>query len=96
MLGCSEERTNSGEPIFETWERKRARHGAGPIDAGVVVDVDIVRARRERREETFEAILTDVCGLLVVEMSLIMIFERGGYAIDILISTYRSYNRSYL
>lgn len=29
------------------------------MDAGVVVDVDIVRRRRERREEALEAILND-------------------------------------
>lgn len=65
LLGCNDERTNSGESILERWERNRGRHGAGPMDAGVVVDVDIVRARRNSRAEALEAILNDL--FLVVD-----------------------------
>lgn len=43
-------------------EKKR---GVGPMDAGVVVDVDIVRARRSSRAEALEAILNDL--FLVVD-----------------------------
>ncbi len=44
---------------METWDSKSARHGAGPTAAGVVEDVDMVRAIRSRREMAREAILGD-------------------------------------
>jgi hypothetical protein len=55
--GDKEDKTNSGESIFERWVRKSGRHGAGPTVEGVVADVDIVRAIRKRRELAREAIL---------------------------------------
>lgn len=55
--GCSEVKTNSGESIFERLERRSGRHGATPMLAGVVEDVDIVRAIRRRRALAEEAIV---------------------------------------
>lgn len=55
--GDREDRTNSGDFMFERWVRKSGRHGAGPTAEGVVADVDIVRAIRKRRELALEAIL---------------------------------------
>ena len=59
--GCSEERTNSGESILERWERKSGRQGATPIPAGVLDELDIVRAMCRRRLLDLEAILKRAC-----------------------------------
>ena len=50
-------KTNSGESSFEMCVRKSGRHGATPMVDGVVEEVDIVRAIRERRAWALEAIV---------------------------------------
>lgn len=56
-------KTNSGEAIFSRFETKRGRHGATPIEEGVVAVVDIlvvvvkVRARCCRRVWALEAMV---------------------------------------
>jgi hypothetical protein len=55
--GWSEVKINSGESILERWETKSGRHGATPMLAGVLEDVDIVRAIRKRRVLAEEAIV---------------------------------------
>ena len=57
--GRREARTNSGDSILEIWLMNEERHGAEPTLAGVLEEVDIVQAIRNKRMLAVEAILNE-------------------------------------
>lgn len=71
---------NSGESIFEMWERKRGRQGAGPTVVGVVVLVDMVRKMwKRRRRGVGEAILKEETWVLKIKADLRESWSQGSW-----------------